>query len=140
LRRTEPKAAPGTAAVAAPSQDEVAAQRLAAVERVVEEKNRNRQADENAFIAAGWTMTSSPAPDLQLVSFDPALIAAGRERELRTQLASTVPPRRYAHRVAQIALLAKDPVTRESAVDALSRIHSAEAQDELIDLLTSKKL
>ena len=124
----------------APSADEVAAKRLAAVERVVEEKNRNRRADENAFIAAGWTMTNSPPPDMQLVSYDPSLIAAGREKELRTQLASTVPPRRYAHRVAQIALLAHEPVTRESAVDALSRIHSSEAQDELIDLLTSRKL
>jgi len=141
LRRHGGGPAPAPPATAtAPGREDVAAERLAAVERVVAEKNRSRHADENAFIAAGWTMTSSPPPDLQLVSFDPSLIAAGREKELRTQLASTVPPRRYAHRVAQIVLFAHDPVTRESAVDALSRIHSAEAQDELIDLLTSKKL
>lgn len=142
LRRERHEVSPATAPAKAEAetQDEVAAKRLAAVERVVEEKNRNRHADENAFMAAGWTMTSSPPPDMRLVSFDPALIAAGREKELRTQLASTVPPRRYAHRVAEIVLLAHDAVTRESAVDALSRIHSAEAQDELIDLLTSKKL
>lgn len=140
LRGHGPHATVAAAAPATATQEEIAAKRLSAVERVVEEKNRNRHADENAFIAGGWTMTSSPPPDMQLVSFDPGLIAAGREKELRTQLASTVPPRRYAHRVAQIVLLAHDPVTRESAVDALSRIHSAEAQDELIDLITSKKL
>ncbi len=142
LRRQagSPSPAPAAPAAAKASAEEIAAQRLAAVERVVEEKNRNRRADENAFIAAGWTMTNSAPPDMRLVSFDPSLIAAGREKELRTQLASTVPPRRYAHRVAEIALLAHDPVTRESAVDALSRIHTTEAQDELIDLLTGGKL
>ena len=91
-------------------------------------------------MAAGWKMVSSPPPDLRLVDLDPSLIAAGREKELRTQLASTVPAPQHARRVAEIALAAHDPVTRESAVDALSRIRTPEAKDELIGLLTSGKL
>jgi hypothetical protein len=129
--------APGaTARVDSPA----AATRLAAVERVVAERNQDVGKDEQAFKAAGWQMVDVPPPDERLTSSDPSLIAEGREQELRTQLASTTPSPAQAHRLAQIALLAHDPVTRESAVDALGRIRTPEARDELIGLLVSGKL
>jgi hypothetical protein len=112
----------------------------AAVDAVVAAHNRDRGKDEAAFVAAGWRMASSPPPDMRVVDVDPSLIAVGREPELRTQLASAVPQPRAAHRMAEIAVLAHDPETRESAVDALSRLRTPEAEEEMIRLLTSGKL
>jgi hypothetical protein len=119
---------------------ETAAARLEKVESFVAERNRREPKSEAAFRAAGWTMVSVEPPDPRLTELDPTLIAAGRESDLRMQLASAAPAPRHARRIAQIALQAKDPVTRESAVDALGRIRTAEARAELIDLLTSGKL
>src|SRR5205814_4302817 len=44
------------------------------------------------------------------------------------------------HRMADIAVLARDPATRESAVDALGRLRTPEAEEEMLRLLTSGKL
>src|SRR5262249_32888079 len=81
-----------------------------------------------------------PPPDLRVTNYDPTLASTSREKELRTQLASTVPNAQYAHRIAEIVLAAHDPATRESAVLALSRIRTTEARTELCDLLASGKL
>ena len=132
-RGSKPPAAPRP--VAADAGD-----RLQQVERVVAERNAKEGRSEKAFVDAGWTMVSAPAPDPRITELDPTLIAAGREKELRDQLASTVPSPRHAHRIAQIVLTAQDPATRESAVDALARIRTPEARSELLDLLSGGKL
>jgi hypothetical protein len=114
-------------------------ERLAEVERVIAERNaKNTQTA--TFEKAGWKIVTDVAPpDRRLGAYDPALIKEGREKELRTQLASTVPLPGDAQRVYQVALQAQDPSTRESAVDALGRIQSEEAQTDLMDLVTSQK-
>ena len=134
---------PATAPVTFDSFDTVAvvvAEQRRAVDAVVAVHNARAGKDEAAFVAAGWHMGSSPPPDMRVVELDPSLISAGREAELRTQLASAVPQVRAAHRMAEIAVLAHDPDTRESAVDALSRLRTPEAREELVRLLLGGKL
>ncbi|HKA88730.1 MAG TPA: hypothetical protein VKE22_13770 [Haliangiales bacterium] len=116
------------------------ADRLAEVERIVAERNRAAGKDEDAFRADGWTMVKTDPPDARLTSYDPSLLAEGREDELRGQLTSTTAAPQHARRIARIALEAKEPKTRFAAVDALGHIHGDEAQAALLDLLTSGKL
>jgi hypothetical protein len=116
------------------------ADRLAEVERVVAERNRAAKQDEDAFVADGWTLVKTDAPDTRLTSFDPSLIAEGREVELRRQLTSTVGSAEHVGQIARIALEAKEQQTRYAAVDALGHIYGDEAQHALLDLLTGGKL
>jgi hypothetical protein len=116
------------------------ADRLADVDRVVAERNRAAKKDEDAFKADGWTMVKADSPDARLTSFDPSLLAEGREVELRRQLTSTVGSAGDAGRIATIALEAKDQQTRFAAVDALGHIYGDEAQHALLGLLTGGKL
>jgi hypothetical protein len=133
--------APTAPAVGAPAAQNFATQKhLEAVERLVAERNSKNGQIEKGLVDAGWVMTTSTPPDPRLERVDPSLIAAGREAELRWQLASGVPQAANAHNMAQIVLLAHDPATRESAVDALGVIRTPEAKDELIGLLTGGKL
>lgn len=117
-----------------------AADRLSDVERTVAERNRAARQDEDAFKADGWTMVKADPPDARLSSFDPSLLAQGREEELRRQLTSTVASPEQARRIARIALEAKEQKTRFAAVDALGHIYGDEAQEALLDLLTGGQL
>lgn len=128
------------AAGKAAATDAAAAERLARVERVVAERNKHNGEEERRFEQAGWKMVSAPPPDERVTSLDPSLIAEGREDELRVQAASTTPSDSAAHHLAQIVLMAQQPATREHAALALGRIHSAEAQEEIMNLLTGGKL
>lgn len=131
------KAAPAAAnAAAAKSNPE----QVAVVERIVAERNQHVGEETRKFEADGWTMVSTPPPDDRLVNFDPGLVAAGREDELRVQLASTVPQPRHARLVAQIVIGAHNAPTREAAADALGRINTEESREAIMDILTSGKL
>lgn len=116
------------------------AAQLAAVERVVAERNQKVGQEEKVFEADGWKMVDAPAPDPRVVALDPSLIAEGREAELNIQVGSVSPSKNKAHKLAQIILLAKEPATREHAADALGRIRTPEAAGEIVDLLTSGKI
>jgi hypothetical protein len=128
------------AAAAAPAPTGTASERLAAVERVIAERNREAGEETQRFIADGWEMVAAEEPEHRLLAFDPALLAEGREEDLRIQLGSTTPTPAHARAVAQIAVLAKDPATREAATEALGRINTDHAREELIGLLTGGKL
>ncbi|MCU1281207.1 MAG: hypothetical protein JWM53_4753, partial [bacterium] len=71
-------------------------------------RNRQTAREADAFARAGWTMVAAPPPDARLLSLDPALVD-GRERELRVQIASTVPAPELAPRLARIARAAHEP-------------------------------
>ncbi len=129
-----PAAAPTLEAAVSP------AARLEEVERVVAERNKNVGKEERVFEADGWEMVSAPPPDPRVTSLDPSLIAEGREDELRVQVASVSPNSNHARRLGQILLMAREPATREHASLALGRIRTAEAQDEIVRVLTSGKL
>jgi hypothetical protein len=116
------------------------ADQVAAVERQVEVLNRHVGEETRKFEAAGWTMVSAPPPDDRLINFDPGLLSQGREPELRVQLASTVAAPRHARQIAQIVVSASDPATREAAADALGRIASDNAREEIMNILTEGKL
>lgn len=116
------------------------AQRLESVERAVADRNKDEGRERRHFEAEGWTIVSAPPPDPRVTGFDPALLAEGREDELRVQLGSTSPNKSNAHRIAQILLLAQDEATREHAALALGRIKSIEGQDEIMRILVGGKL
>lgn len=105
----------------------------AEVRRAVEEKNRGPAADQRAFAAAGWKMVEVAPPDLRLSKADPALLA-GREDELRTQIASTTATPDQADNLAEIARRASEDSTRVAAVEALGRLGPA-GQQNLLGLL-----
>jgi len=117
----------------APASTDVAAERRA-VEATVAKRNRQSARESEAFARAGWTMVAEPPPDSRLTSLDPTLVD-GRERELRVQIASTVPAPELAPRLARIVRAAHEPATRVAAVEALGRIGTHEAQAELLALL-----
>jgi hypothetical protein len=110
------------------------------VERIVAERNQKEKRSEQDFRAAGWTLVDADPPDPRVTGFDPTLLAAGREPELRVQLASTSASPKDAHRIAQILVQAREPATREAAALALGRIRTPEGRAELIEVLTSGKL
>jgi hypothetical protein len=116
------------------------ADRIAAVERVVEERNRTVGDEARRFEADGWQMVAADAPDPRLTELDPGLIAEGRERELRVQIASTTAAARNARNLGRILLTAELPETREAATDALGRIKGDAGKIALIEALTSGKL
>jgi hypothetical protein len=129
----------GESAPGAPPPDKIDRQQLAQVEALVAAHNAEAGKQEETFRKAGWTMVSVPPPDEKLVHYDPALLDA-RERELRMQLASTVPGRADVAHVAEIARRARLADTRFTAVDALGRVGGVEAQSALIDLLLNGNL
>jgi hypothetical protein len=132
------------ATVAAPAAEQDladdVAERLAAVERVVAERNRSAAQEQRVFEADGWEIVSAPPPDPRVTDLDPSLLAEGREHDLRHQIGSTTPQNGQARRIAQILVLAKDEATRESAALALGRIRTAQAQEEILNVLSSGKL
>jgi hypothetical protein len=101
----------------------------------VAQRNQESGRDVEAFRQAGWTLVATAPPDRQLVALDPALLA-GHERELRTQIASTVGSPAEVSNLSSIARRAQEPATRLAAVDALGRV-GPEAQTELAALLTA---
>jgi hypothetical protein len=115
----------------------VAVKKLHDVEAAVAEKNRDASKDREAFIKDGWEMVSVAAPDHQVVNYDPKLIDGGRERDLKTQLLSTVPSAEQVGRVAEIARRAKDEATRYAAVEAMGRLNAPESTEALYDLLVN---
>jgi hypothetical protein len=125
---------PGAPASTAPSSIDEG--RRKAVEADVAARNRENAREEEKFRKAGWTMVAAEPPDARLVSLDPALLE-GRERDLRVQIASTVPGPEMAARLKHIAMAAREPATRVAAVEALGRIGTREAQSELLALLPS---
>ncbi|MGZ3425871.1 MAG: hypothetical protein ACXVCV_04435 [Polyangia bacterium] len=114
--------------------DSDATDRRRGVEATVAARNREAARETDAFLRAGWKMVAAPPPDAQLTALDPALVD-GRERELRVQIASTVPAPELAPRLSRIARAAHEPATRVAAVEALGRIGTHEAQAELLALL-----
>ena len=134
-------AAPEEGAVArpaaGPAQAADAAERpatAAAVAAFVARKNAGSAQDTKAFAAAGWQLVDVPAPDAQLVGFDPALLH-GREDELRQQIASTTGGAEDAPNLARIASEAHDEATGIAAVEGLGRLGGEEAQTALEGLL-----
>jgi hypothetical protein len=118
----------------------VDAARLRQVEAEIAQKNREARKDREAFLNDGWQMVETAAPDARVVGFDPSLVAAGREHELKMQMLSTVPSPDQAKRVAEIARTAKDPATRYAAVEALGHLNAPESTAALYDLLVNGQL
>src|SRR5207247_5389858 len=106
----------------------------AAVAKFVAQKNAESSRDQESFTRAGWQMVDVPPPDQKLVTLDPALLAT-REPELRQQIATNTPSTDQAANLGRIAREASEEQTRVAAIDALGRIRSDEAQDQLLDLL-----
>jgi hypothetical protein len=117
-----------------PERAEERQQRLHAVEATVAQRNANAHREDEAFVHAGWKMVATEAPDRKLVALDPSLLQ-GHERELRVQIASTLPAPGMAKNLARIAAEAHDPMTRTDAVEALGRLGGPEAQRELLGLV-----
>jgi hypothetical protein len=108
--------------------------RSAAVQKFVQQKNAENNDREN-FVHAGWTLVKTAPPDMKLVALDPQLLKDGREAELRTQIASTSASDDQAANLGEIARKASEESTKVAAVDALGRIRSDGAQDQLLQLL-----
>jgi hypothetical protein len=125
------------AAPAANPADHADPKRLADVQAVVAQKNREAGQDREAFIKDGWQMVAVAAPDHEVIGYDPKLIDSGRERELKMQLLSTVPSPDQVRRVGEIARRAKNEDTRYAAVEAMGRLNAPEATEALYDLLTA---
>jgi hypothetical protein len=111
-----------------------AQQRVQAVAATVANRNANAHSDDAAFVRAGWKMVATAPPDRRLLALDPSLLQ-GHERELRVQIASTLPAPGMAKNLARIAAEAHEPITRVDAVEALGRLGGAEAQHELLGLV-----
>jgi hypothetical protein len=105
---------------------------LAAVQKFVDQKNSESEAAK--FEKAGWRLDHAPPPDPKLLALDPSLLEA-REAELRQQIATTTASGGQAKNLAAIARDAHEEATQVAAVEALGRIRSDEAQQELTDLL-----
>ncbi|MGZ6142979.1 MAG: hypothetical protein ACXWLM_06555, partial [Myxococcales bacterium] len=110
--------------------------RLAAVQKFVAQKNAESTAQKEAFLKDGWQLVQAPPPDPKLIALDPSLLA-GREADLRQQIASTTASADQAKNLAAIARDAHEDATRAAAVEALGRIRGEEGQDALLDLLTA---
>src|SRR5262245_9068658 len=93
-RGTARETAKPVAAAMAPSSP---AGQLAAVERVVAERNEKAGQEEKKFEDDGWKMVDAPPPDSRVVALDPSLIAEGRESELNLQVGSVSPSKNKAH-------------------------------------------
>src|SRR5262245_2149146 len=138
-RPGEPRAAADVAETSTSSPAARAA-REARVAAIVAERNRASADHARPFVEAGWQMVDeSPPPDPRLLAFDPALLD-GREEELGTQLASTTASPDKASQIADIARRTHDARIRMLAVEALGRVRGAEAQEELLGLLTDGTL
>jgi hypothetical protein len=108
--------------------------RLAAVQKFVDQKNSESSAQREAFVKAGWEIVKDvPPPDMKLVALDPSLLD-GREAELRNQITSTSASPKMAQNLGRIAREAKEESTQVAAVEALGRAGDA-GQDQLFDLL-----
>jgi hypothetical protein len=123
--------APAPAATVANAKPDPAA----AVQALVDAHNRALPHEADTFRADGWKIVSAPPPDGRLLRYDPELLLEGREQELRVQLASTVATPGDAARIASIVRRAHDVQTRVTAVEALGRIATGEAQGALCELL-----
>ena len=124
----------GSGAAPGGSEQAEARARLKSVEATVAARNREAHRDEESFARAGWQMVATEPPDPKLVKLDPSLLA-GRERELRVQIASTLATPADVPNLGRIAALAHDQETRTDAVEALGRIGGSEAQQQLLALL-----
>jgi len=106
----------------------------AAVQKFVQQKNSENSDREN-FVHAGWTLVKTTPPDMKLVSLDPKLLKEGREGELRMQIATNSASDDQAPNLGDIARNASEEPTKVAAVEALGRIRSDGAQDQLLGLL-----
>jgi len=106
----------------------------AAVQKFVAQKN-SENGDRERFVHEGWKLVQTAPPDAQLVGLDPSLLREGREQELRVQMASTSASPGDAANLGAIARAASEEPTRVAAVEALGRIRSEGAQDQLLGLL-----
>ncbi len=107
--------------------------RLAAVQKFVDQKNGESSKQRDDFVRAGWQMVDVPPPDPKLLSLDPSLLN-GREADLRQQIATTSASSGQASNLARIAREAHEESTQVAAVEALGRAGD-EGQDQLLDLL-----
>jgi hypothetical protein len=105
---------------------------LAAVQKFVAQKNSEGEAQK--FLKAGWHLDNAPPPDPKLLALDPSLLE-NREPELRQQIATTTASGDQAKNLAAIARDAREEATRVAAVEALGRIRSDDAQEQLTGLL-----
>src|SRR5256885_6160050 len=94
--------------------------RLAAVQKFVDQKNSESSKQREAFVRAGWEMVDVPPPDAKLIALDPSLLN-GREAELRQQIATTSASPGQAANLARIAREAHEEATQVAAVEALGR-------------------
>lgn len=108
--------------------------RLSAVQQQVAENNAGSGRQQQEFVRAGWQLVEVPPPDASLAALDPALLGA-REAELRQQMATTVAAPDRAANLSRIAREAREEPTQVAAVEALGRIASDAAQDQLVELL-----
>ena len=108
--------------------------RLSAVQKFVAQKNAESSRQQEEFVRAGWTIVQAPPPDPKLIALDPSLLKT-REAELRQQLATTTASGDQAANLATIAREAQEEATQVAAVEALGRIRSDEAQEQLEGLL-----
>ena len=108
--------------------------RLAAVQKLVAQKNAESAQQKEAVVQAGWHLDTAAPPDPQLLALDPSLLN-GREADLRTQLSSTSASPDQAANLGEIARKAHESATQIAAIEALGRIRSDGAQDQLEGLL-----
>ena len=135
-QRTQQTAAPQMSGTgpAAESSSAAGPDRLSAVQKFVAQKNAESSRQQEEFVRAGWTIVQAPPPDPQLIALDPSLLRT-REAELRQQIATTTVSGDQAAHLATIAREAQQEATQVAAVEALGRIRSDEAQEQLEGLL-----
>lgn len=112
-------------------------QALADAQKQAASNNDKEAADVAAFSSNGWALVEPQVPDLELVGFNPALLAAGRESDLRMQLASTTPKAEDVANIVTIAQQTQNDDVRSQAVRALSRVETPAAQQGLMTLALS---
>ncbi|MCA1828406.1 MAG: hypothetical protein ABR567_23290 [Myxococcales bacterium] len=139
-QRAQPTAAPQSAGMvpatgpAAQPPRAAGLDRLSSVQKLVAQKNAEAGQQAEEFVHAGWHIDNAPPPDPKLLALDPSLLK-GREAELRQQIATTTASGDQAANLAKIARDAQEAATQVAAVEALGRIRTDEAQQELTDLL-----
>lgn len=129
--------APTVAPPAVAPSGSVQAQQVAAVEAVVAAKNAEASQQVKAFVDDGWTIVKTAPPDMALLSASPTLLP-NREAELRAQLASAPPDKKFLSNVVTIATDAREPSTRVAAVEAIARMGAGDPQHALVSV--AKKL
>lgn len=126
-----PQTHPQTTATASP------ALRFEQVEAVVAAKNAEPSQNAKAFTDDGWALVDAAPPDPLSTSMSPTLIGK-RESELRLQLSSAPPDRKYLANVVTVATDAHDAATRVAAVEAIARMGAGDPQFALVSVM--KKL